>query len=413
MTLINSLDIPLFSSLSAEEQRHVLSCMTPLELYPGTVLIREGDLADGLYVIASGDIEILKAMDTPEEHLLATSHAGDIIGEVALLDSKGRRSASARARNQATALKMTVEDFNQLMQTQPSLASQMSHIISNRLREASETTIRDLETKNQALSQAYSELKSAHEQIVEKEKLEKELEVARQIQYSILPTQLPLVKGFSFAAHMQAARQLGGDFYDLFPLDDDHIGIVIGDVSDKGIPSALFMALSRSLVRAEALRLDTPVNTLQRVNFLLQDMSTSGLFVTVLYGILDFRSGRFNYARAGHELPILLRADGSLPPIAHGTGMFLGLLPEVQIDESTIYLFPGDALLLYSDGATDAANPSEQMFGRDQLAKVIQSHTQTDAQTICNSVLSAILAHQQTAHQFDDITLVTISCGEK
>jgi serine phosphatase RsbU (regulator of sigma subunit) len=361
-----------------------------------------------MYIITSGEIEFLKALGTSEEHLLSVFQPGEFFGEVALLDSQRRRSASARARSPSAVLRMTATDFHQLLQDRPALAYQMASIISNRLRAASDTTIRDLETKNRALAQAYSELKAAHEQIVEKEKLEKELDVARQIQLSMLPEQLPEVRGFTFGAHMQAARQVGGDFYDLFPLDDDHIAIVIGDVCDKGVPSALFMALTRSLVRAEALRKETPTNTLRRVNSLLQDMSTSSLFVTVLYGVLDLASRRFTYARCGHELPILRHSDGSLLSIPLANGMLMGLLPEITIDEATIELLPGDMLLLFSDGASDACNPLQQMFGRDRLAQALQSAHESNAQAVCDYLLAAILAHQQNAPQYDDITLVTI-----
>lgn len=289
----------------------------------------------------------------------------------------------------------------------------MAHIISDRLRAASDATIRDLEAKNRALAQAYSEMKAAHEQIVEKEKLDKELEVAHQIQLSMLPDQLPEVEEYTFGAHMRAARQVGGDFYDLFSLDDDHIAIVIGDVCDKGVPSALFMALTRSLVRAEALRLETPTHTLQRINNLLLDMSTAGLFVTVLYGVLDLSSGHFTYARAGHELPILCRAGGNLQPIPFADGMLMGVFPEILIDETTIELLPGDMLLLFSDGAIDASNPLQQIFSRGRLEQTLQTCPESHARAVCDYLLTAILDHQQNAPQFDDITLITICANPR
>jgi sigma-B regulation protein RsbU (phosphoserine phosphatase) len=207
---------------------------------------------------------------------------------------------------------------------------------------------------------------------------------------------------------MQAARQVGGDFYDVFPLDEGHIALVVGDVCDKGVPSALYMALTRSLLRAEALRLDTPVNTLHRVNALIQEMSSSGLFVTVLYGVLDLSTGRFVYARGGHEMPFLLHADGSLEILPLRAGMMLGMFSEFHVDETSVVLSPGDKLLLFSDGATDACNPLQQMFGHECLAHALQACPETHAQAVCDDLLHCILAHQQDAHQFDDITLVTV-----
>ena len=404
----NSLNIPLFASLSEEERQHVLALMKPVELPEGTVLVHEGELGDCMYVITSGEIEFLKAMGTPEEHLLSVYQAGEFFGEVALLDSKGRRSASARTRTPVSLLQLTATDFTRLMLSHPELAYQMAHLISERLRKASDATIRDLETKNQALAEAYQELKAAHEQIVEKERLEKELDVARQVQHSMLPEELPVVAGFTFGALMHPARQVGGDFYDLFPLDENHIAVAIGDVSDKGVPSALFMALTRSLLRSEGLRLDTPANTLRRVNVLLEDMSTSGLFVTVLYGVLDLISHRFDYARAGHELPILIHADGSQQTIPHTTGMLMGLFPDILIDEYSLDISPGDLLLLFSDGATDASSPSKEMFGHERLARAIQAQSGCNAQGLCDKILTSVQAHQDFAPQFDDITLVAI-----
>ncbi len=404
----NSLDIPLFSSLSPQERRHVLDCMSPIELTSGEVFVHEGAPGDAMYIITSGEIEFLKALGTPEETILSVYQAGEFFGEVALLDSQKRRTASARARRSSTVLQMTATDFNQLMQDQPALAYRMAQIISNRLREASEATVREMEAKNRALEKAYRALEEAQEQIIEKERLEKELEVARQIQLSMLPEKLPEVEGFTFGAHMRAARQVGGDFYDLFPLDDQHIAVVIGDVCGKGVPSAIFMALTRSLVRSEAMRMGSPASTLRRVNNLLQDMSSSMLFVTVLYGILELSSGRFSYARAGHELPILVRADGSLPSLPPSVGMLMGMFPEILIDESTIELFTGDKILLFSDGATDASNSLEQTFGNHRLEQALQSCPASHAQGVCDYLLTAVLNHQQNTPQFDDITLVAI-----
>jgi serine phosphatase RsbU (regulator of sigma subunit) len=303
---------------------------------------------------------------------------------------------------------MTAADFHRLMQSHPALAMQMTRIVSNRLRTTSATTIRDLEAKNRVLAQAYQELKEAHEQIIEKEKLEKELDIARQIQCSMLPETLPQSAGYSFGAHMEAARYLGGDFYDLFALDEHHVAVAVGDVSDKGVPAALYMALTRSLLRAEALRGSPPAQTLRQVNTLLQATSSSGQFVTVLFGVLDVRSGRFDYARAGHELPVLLRADGSLAPVPSTTGQILGMLDDILIDEAVLQLEAGDRLLLFSDGATDAVDANNRRFGHERLRAAIQNCPSCDAQAVCDDILSAILAYQDTAPQFDDITLIVI-----
>ena len=186
---------------------------------------------------------------------------------------------------------------------------------------------RSLQAQNLELEKAYRELQEAQAHRIEKEKLERELHLAWEIQHSMLPRSLPRFTGFDFGARIVPARVVGGDFYDFIPLDEHTLGVAVGDVSGKGLPAAIFMAMTRSLMRAEASRTRSPGEALRGVNKQLLEMNEASMFVSVLYGILDGKTRRFHYARAGHELPLLCNASGVVaPPV--GVGQFLAFFPD-------------------------------------------------------------------------------------
>ena len=284
--------------------------------------------------------------------------------------------------------------------------------LSLRLRESDNTTIADLRTKNRALAQAYAELQAAQAQIVEKEKLEQELRTARRIQQSILPGKLPRLPGYDFGALIMPARSVGGDLYDFIPLGKGRLGIAVGDVSDKGVPAAIFMALTRSLLRAEATRGASARRALERVNRLLLDMNNEGMFVTLLYGILDAQQGTFAYARAGHELPLLFGPDGSARLVECGRGAPLGLFDNVALDEQVVPVSRGSSFLLYTDGATDITGPEGVLFGLDRLQALAQGALGgRTAQALCDEIWRGLTAFQGSSSQDDDVALVAIRAG--
>ena len=207
---------------------------------------------------------------------------------------------------------------------------------------------------------------------------------------------------------MLPARLVGGDLYDFIPLVDGKLGILIGDVSDKGVPAAIFMALVRSLVRAEAVRTNDPAAVMQTVNNHLLDMNEAGMFVTAVYGVLDAAQGAFHYARGGHEVPLLYDAAGELKNVGQAQGMLLGVFPDPPLDQKTIQIPNGGTLLLYSDGATDMLSPSGEQFGRARLVQAVQACRGNNAQELCANLLKALQAFQAGASQADDITLVAI-----
>jgi serine phosphatase RsbU (regulator of sigma subunit) len=310
---------------------------------------------------------------------------------------------------------MTRAEFDALLTREPLLAYEMVRVLSNRLTDAHNNAMAELIDKNRSLEQknvelaiAYQELQAAQAQIIEKEKLERELQLAAEIQLSILPRTLPNLKGFQFGAHMVPARQVGGDLYDFIPLSEDALAIVIGDVSDKGVPAAIFMAQTHALIRAEARQNRSPRETLARVNQYLLEMNASGLFVTVLYGILVRSTREFQYARAGHELPILRLPDGTvwMPPQREGAP--LGIFDFVLLDEGTLTLPHGTTMLLVTDGVTEAFNTEREQFGAERIHTFLRDAPQLDTQALCDTLLAQIAAFRGPAPVHDDITLVAV-----
>ncbi len=252
------------------------------------------------------------------------------------------------------------------------------------------------------------QLEAAQDALRRKERLERELELARQVQQRMLPRTFPEISGFQFAARSEPARRVGGDFFDVFNLDEDRFGVAIADVADKGLPSALFMALSRSLLRAEAYRQHSPKMVLTSVNRLLLELGEQDMFVTLFYAVIDRRSHRLTYARAGHDRPLLAR-DGVIQPLS-GDGTPVGILDQKAffLDETSIDLAPGDRLVLYTDGLIDVANPAGDMYGYRAFIDLIRRYAQQPADQLCEAIFNDLLAFKDTAEQTDDMTLLVL-----
>lgn len=238
-----------------------------------------------------------------------------------------------------------------------------------------------------------------------RERLEQELHVAQLIQQNFLPKELPHLPGWGVAAFYRPARAVGGDFYDFIEFDDGRVGIVVGDVTDKGVPAALVMAATRSVMRASAQRLVSPSEVLERVNELLCPDIPEKMFVTCLYGILEPATGRFRFANAGHNVPYVRK--GEKVDELRATGMPLGLLPGMAYEEKEAVLGPGDTVLLHSDGLAEAHSPERDMFGFPRLKALVGDRK--DGQELIDLLLRELDAFTGAAwEQEDDITLVTI-----
>lgn len=400
--------IPLFAGLPLHELDELVAALDVTELEDHQILFREGDPGEHLFVVLHGVLEVLMAEDTPQEHLLNLLHEGEYLGEMSLIMPGGHRTASVRARGKSTLLSMSRAQFMDMTKGHPELAVSMVRVLSQRLDATNTATFRDLNEKNRQLQSAYDELKAAQTQLIEKERLERELQVAADIQLSILPDELPQLDEFSFGARILPARQVGGDLYDVFTLKDNRVGVLIGDVADKGVPSALFMARAHAFIMAQADIGQTAGDVLRVVNKHITRQQKSTQFVTVLYGILDLKTRVFSFARAGHEPPLLLRTDGSVERIPHHTGMALGLWDAITLDEQTIELLPGETLFLYTDGMTDCRNPKGEPFGLERIKNCLKGFTNLNAQQMCDKLLEILIIYQDGSKQDDDVTLVAV-----
>ncbi len=260
------------------------------------------------------------------------------------------------------------------------------------------------------LALAMENARLSHE-VALQQRMEREMELGRDIQASFLPSSCPRAPGWEVCAFWRAARQVGGDFYDFIPLrsreGDERWGIVIADVADKGVPAALFMALSRTLLRTVAISRVSPATTLARVNELILADSRTDLFVTVFYGVWEPGTGRFAYAVGGHNPPVWLSADGEVRLIK-GAGLPLGVLEEALYDEHEIHLKPGDVLLLYTDGLTDAVNADAEEFGLQRIYAVLRQARTGSADEIVEAMEAAVRAHVGPVEAFDDMTMVVL-----
>jgi serine phosphatase RsbU (regulator of sigma subunit)/putative methionine-R-sulfoxide reductase with GAF domain len=242
----------------------------------------------------------------------------------------------------------------------------------------------------------------------ERQRLERELEVARQIQASFLPERSPQIAGWEVAAFYRAARQVGGDFYDFFLLPDGAWGMVVADVADKGVPAALFMALTRTLIRVAAMSRTSPAETLTRVNELVIADSHADMFVTVFYLVLDPETGVLRYATGGHNPPLCIQAGDGAAEMLSGRGLAVGVLDGVTYDEFSRDVEPGDVVVLYTDGVTEALDSHEEEFGVDRLVREAQGYREHTAADIVSHIVSAVDAFASGESQFDDLTLVVL-----
>jgi serine phosphatase RsbU (regulator of sigma subunit) len=255
-------------------------------------------------------------------------------------------------------------------------------------------------------------------EMFERERLAREMQLAREIQQAFMPDELPNVPGWDIQMRWRTAREVGGDFYDFFKLSEGRLGLVIADVADKGMPAALFMTLVRTLVRATVQYLDAPNEVLQRVNEIIVPDAPQGMFVTLAYAVLDLESGTLDYANAGHNPPMVMRSQEHCLERLGRSGMALGVLPDSSIESRQVTLEPGDFLVFYTDGVTEAFSPDGDIYGEERLCRTIEaaacwSHAEADpgqvtSQEILEAIDDSVSEFVGEAPLPDDLTLVVL-----
>jgi sigma-B regulation protein RsbU (phosphoserine phosphatase) len=256
---------------------------------------------------------------------------------------------------------------------------------------------------------AIEAIRDVTERKLTEERLERsrsELRIASDIQRSFLPEKVPTLQGFDLAAISIPAMEVGGDFYDFISGPDGSLGVVIADVSGKSIPAALFMALSRTIVRVNATHHERGIEIIRDANDTISEDSRAGMFVTLFYGVLNQAKKTLVYANAGHPPPLLLRAGSNECTALDVTGIAIGAMPGAEYEERSVDLSNGDVLILYTDGITEAINSKDEQYGIDRLCSIVKESRSFSAREIMRRILREVSDFTDEQPQFDDITMI-------
>jgi sigma-B regulation protein RsbU (phosphoserine phosphatase) len=390
----------LFANASDKVLNRIARTLERVELSAGQVLFEKGDVADGLYIIVDGSIRI-----HDDALVLRHLNKNEAFGEVATLD-RNVRSASVTADTHTTLLRLERRRLHELLADSPDIGVAIINGLCRLMRDR------------------YDDITTELQQIAA---FERELEVGRTIQAGFLPDALPDIPGWEIAAHFEAARDVGGDYYDAFVLRGlNKIGLLIGDVCDKGVGAALFMTLFRSLLRAVA-KLDefagwtispaltTGERSVARLresvtltnNYVARTHGQTAMFSSLFFALLDPETGEFDYVNAGHEAPIIVNS-GKVKTQLEPTGPAVGLMPDVRFDIQRTRLEHGDILFAFTDGVPEALNAAREPFTHERLIALLPQET-SSANALLKCVMNALRNHIAGASQYDDITMLAIA----
>jgi len=356
-----------------------ISFMCRQEFKKGEYLFRAGDSAGKLFFIVKGLIRL------PE--LNRVIKAGQVIGEMGIFSPRKQRSASALAEEDVQTYTMGGEEVRELMTRDPGLAINLIEVSVKRLTE------------------------NLNAEAAARERINAELRIARDIQTSMLPRTFPPFperKEFELWARMEPANEVGGDLYDYFFVERDRLCLLVGDVSGKGVPAALLMALCKTLLKSEAMRGYPPSEILARVNNLICPENHECMFVTVFCLVINILTGEAECCTAGHNPPLLCSGDGDTEFVYAQPGSVVGFEENATYESKIIRLKPGDILLLYTDGVTEAENPKQEQFSLERFRSCVSSLRRRPVQEIVAGVRQEIILHAQGQPASDDITLVAL-----
>ncbi len=357
----------------------------------GEILFRKGDPADRMFYIAKGAIRLVEIKKIVRE--------GDMIGEMGIFSPFKERTASAVCEEDLETYTMGKDEVIEFFGQDPSLAIELIQTSIKRF-------IENLKAETAA-----------------RERIESELRIAQEIQMSMLPVVFPERKEFDLFAMMDPAKEVGGDFYDFFFIDDKRLCFVIGDVSGKGVPAALFMAISKTLIKNEAKRGVSTDEILTRVNNIMYPDNTTCQFVTVFCAILNIETGELQFCNAGHNPPLV--CDRSLcaccpDPIAGCDksgcyhfmkipgGFVMGVMENTLAQHNSLMVHPGETIFLYTDGVTEAMNPVQEQFSEPRLKKLMTELKDKSVQNIIVRIREEVRAFANGAPQSDDITMLAV-----
>ncbi|MEM7029043.1 MAG: PP2C family protein-serine/threonine phosphatase [Chloroflexota bacterium] len=395
----------VFESLSEDDINELNNVAVRREYPSETVICEEGKMEHTFYVIESGTVAVTQRINDENERMVGVMRGGEFFGESALLEASPR-AATVRTMTECWLIEISKEVFELILRRNPSVALTLLKGITDNLRSTDQLMIAELELKNQELAQALSDLKDAQAELLQQERINSELEIASNVQESILPTEFPASDGLEFGYFARSAREVGGDFYDVYQLDEHNYGVVVADVSGKSWSAAFFMAIVRALLSREVRASLSPSKTMHQLHHHVMEVSTADMFVTIFYAIIDQRTKHMRYVRAGHDRPILYRDQDKSLELLNVQGRFVGLWPELIVDEAEMSLQSGDTLVCYSDGVPDAENEQGETFGLERLMAVIQEKGHQAADDLANEIAATVDAFRGNADASDDITIL-------
>lgn len=411
--------LPLFRGFADADLQQLSASLAQQRLQPGEVLFWQGEEGHECYVILAGELEVI-AHPGRSEVRLEVRQAGQIIGEMALIDPSPR-SATVRALAECHVAILGEQAFTTLMYRNPELMYDMLRSNTARLRRTSQQMIADMEAKNAELLAAYNELQSAQSERIRLSRIDEELAVARRIQELFLPRRLPQPSGWQVAAFSRGAQAIGGDFFDCIELPGGQLGIVVADVCGKGVPAALFVALTRSLLRAASLAPwafqrgdgtaaeDVLAGALWFTNdYIASEHGESNMFITLFYGVLEPATGELHYLNAGHNPPLLIDSQAETALELESSALPLGIVAGQVYETSRVMLAPGQQLISFSDGITEAMSAAGEPFGDDRLLQALRDHTSASAPDLVAAITQLVDQHAIGAPQADDMTLLIL-----
>lgn len=378
MTPMPVLPVPQ-TTLTPDEMSRFFAAARRVVWPADSVIIREGEVGEEMFVLLEGELAISrhgKRIDylTP----------GMILGEMAMIDDRPR-SATATAVTESTLIHLDRARFQELVSRSPEFALWVMNVMSIRTRRLIEEEVR-------------------------RQRMEEELAIGRRIQLSLLPRGCPQTPGYEFAAGYRAAREVGGDLYDFIVQPDDptQIHIVVADVTGKGVPAALYMAVSRTLMHTYALDGRSPSEALQRVNQFIREDEATPLFLSAFYGVLDTNIHCLTYANAGHNPPIWLQHETGDLQFLKARGIVLGAFDTYIPEEQVCYLEPGDYVIFFTDGITEARNTADEFLDDEGLEAIITSRQWNSAEALLAAIVNAVDEFSAGLPQADDFTVVVM-----
>jgi phosphoserine phosphatase RsbU/P len=391
--------------LPEEDLNVLIGAVKTRELEAGSIICREGELEHVFYIIQDGKVAFTKKMGKSEQ-FLGLKGRGEFFGELGVLD-RAPRAATVHAISDCNLIEIHEDTLDTLLTRNPSVSRAIMRGITRSVRDTDQITIAELQLKNSELARTLDNLRAAQAELLRRERLKRDLEIAALVHKNILPTSFPDMPNFQFAAMARPAREIGGDLYDVIAIDDDHVGIVIADASGKSVQAAIYMAVVRALFLSQAQADLSTSEIAHRVHDLLMRVSTAEMFVTVFYANLNYRTRQMTYVRGGHDRPVYYEAATGKTWLLETPGRFLGLLPNLIIQEASLTFEPGDVMVCYSDGVTDAVRASDnQMYGLARLEQIIAQEGHRAPQELIDIIVEDIDRFRDGAEQPDDLTLL-------